>query len=214
MIRRKRVYHILYLRERLVEAFSMPVLYQQVRSMFAGMPAADIAVLLIASPAQLCDEENRVRARRKLPPLCTCSPDWSYLLTQKQRGYKAVYERLSAQQGIDAKCIYDISQNPSKRPIVSNRSGTVPTSRRNSLLWYTDARRWLLPVEMAALHGFPVYQQHADSAGVPRDTTDYTVPMIGNSMHAGSVGCVLGVTLACLAPSCPEEACPRSSGKH
>ncbi len=83
---------------------------------------------------------------------------------------------------------------------MGSNTHTVPTVRRGSLLWYTRAQRWLHPVELAAMHAFPVHAKLAGYSGVDMDTaaSEYVVGMLGNSMHVANVGCVLAIAMACL----------------
>ena len=144
-----------------------------------------------------------VRRRRGHPRLAQLSPDWSYLLTAKQRQYLDVYlerfSRLTASARKDWVC--DLTQNPKERPSQSSSSGSMPTLRHSgSLFWAPSLRRWLLPCELAAASGFPVFAELATAAGMPRDTSLYSTSQLGNGMHVATVGSVFMVAMACLKP--------------
>ena len=44
--------------------------------------------------------------------------------------------------------MYDLSQNLSKRPLQTGRSGQLPTIRRGSILWCAEAQRWMTRKEL------------------------------------------------------------------
>jgi len=88
-------------------------------------------------------------------------PCWKYLLTDLQRTYLDTYTRLwTARYGTDPatcpSCIFDLLQNPEFRPRMSH-NGKLPSILRNSnRFWSPCLRRWLVPKELAACHGYPV----------------------------------------------------------
>ncbi len=130
--------------------------------------------------------------------------DWEFLLTGKQqeylRHYAAEYAATHAQDPTnDPNCVFDLGQNPAKRPSCT-RNGQLPTLRRSGVMWIPHLHRWFLAVELAALSGFPVVEDLALAAEVPRDCAAerYNSGFIGNGMHVANVGCVLACALSCL----------------
>ncbi len=207
IVRRKRIYHILYLRGHVEEAFSMQGMYDKVcEAAQAELTCPPLnAFFFGAGAADLCVEENRARKRRRLSPVKNASGDWTYLLTAKQRSYLQEYVRLwQVKRGSlpedDPDCVFDLGQNPAKRPSYSLR-GALPTLRHTkSTMWSPGRKRWLVARELAAVCGYPVTVATAAEAQVPLDAAAalYTQPMLGNAMHVSNVGTVMSVALACL----------------
>lgn len=153
-----------------------------------------------ASAQELLAEENAARKLRGLDSLAEHagpSTDWTYLLTEHQRGtLEAHREHYTAQHGADPAqdecCTVDLSQSAKRQRSVSR--GTLATFRRNSgRIWSTARRRWLTPNERAACMGYAVYGELAAAAGVKVDTAIEHGPLysIGNAMHVANLGCVL-----------------------
>ena len=173
----------------------------------AACPHTREFLYVVATDADLLAEENRVRRQHGLDPLQSKSNDWSYLLTAQQRRWLVIYAemwrtRLGTEPGDSIGCVFNLSQNPSKRASMSNERGQLPVCTRACYrLWLASRRRWLLPIELAAAHGFPVTEAFAACAKVPRDPnrSQYLPRQIGNAMHLANVGRVLAVSLACLA---------------
>ena len=150
-------------------------------------------------------EENRARRRRGLPEFAENhgpSSDWTYLLTDKQRGYLIAFQqrrerRTGRDSHADAACAVDLGQRAEHN---SCNTASLPVLRKGShRVWSTQRRRWLLKLERAAAMGYPVYDDLARAANVE---TDHALPScadsaIGNAMHVASVG-----TLFCLAQLC------------
>ena len=137
-----------------------------------------------ASDTQLLEEENRVRAKRGLAPLSRHTIDWTYLLTPKQR------ERLAHHVQVSRGTIWDLTQSVR---FATHSSKKVPTLRRGSTrLWSQAKKRWLLRIELRAAMGYPVFQDLADVANVPRESAEMMGPVFatGNAMHVANVGCI------------------------
>ena len=124
------------------------------------------------------------------------SEDWSYLLTEKQLMYLSAYMAAVPPTCQLKDCIFDLSQNPGSPYGRCTLNGTLPTVTTSSKLWVPSLRRFLLPVELACAHGFPVTSTAAADAGVVQDMVPYTHRQIGNCMHLASVGIVLAVAAA------------------
>ena len=167
-----------------------------------------------ATPDDLAAEENAARQRLRLPDLppgSPPSPDWCYLLTNKQRGYLAQYEATwLAQHGerasANARCLFNLGDSPG----FGAASSRIPTSRRGcTRLWSPHRRQWLTHPERAAAMGFPVYPDLAEAARVPLDHAALQAPAssLGNAMHVANVGVVVAV-VACACYSAGPAATP------
>lgn len=97
--------------------------------------------------------------------------------------------------------VYDLSQNPSKRPVKTGRSGQLPTVRRGSILWCAEAQRWMTRKEVACVMGIPVTPELLAAARIRSDAIgDYSRSQLGNAMHVPCVGMVTMLALACSQP--------------
>ena len=65
-------------------------------------------------------------------------------------------------------------------------------------MWFRQLRRWLLGVELAYAHGFPVVPKAARDAGVMVDSNSYTKEDLGNCTRMANDGAVLAIALACV----------------
>ena len=67
-------------------------------------------------------------------------------------------------------------------------------------MWVPKLRRWLLPVELAYMHGYPVTAEAARDLGVQFDPFGalYSCSQLGNCMHLANDGSVLAIVLACV----------------
>ena len=92
----------------------------------------------------------------------------------------------------------DLSQNPSQRP-AWNAAGQLPTLRTSSAIWHVASKRYVLPAELACCVGIPASRNCADAAGVNLEGQQYSVKVLGNSMHVACVGTCLTVALSCVA---------------
>ena len=109
----------------------------------------------------------------------------NYLLTPKQR------ERLSHHVQVSREAIWDLTQSVR---FAARPSKKVPTLRRGSTrLWCHAKKRWLLRIELRAAMGYPVFQDLADVANVPRESAEMMGPVYatGNAMHVANVGCII-----------------------
>ena len=137
--------------------------------------------------SDLLAEENRGRKRMGLSALTDPSPNWSYLLTEKQAQYKQTYEeklntQTAAHSGL---AVFNLGDNPNNR--LSWGKSRLPTFKRNAGKYWSDSLgRWLVSSERSLAMGFPV------------DNVLCTAPQIGNAMHVGNVGMVMATVLACL----------------
>ena len=203
-IRRPRIFSVILRRGAVVVLHDIVATYRGVCSALRSMQGrlAPAEIFFATEPA-LLREENAKRQSRKLPPLRECSLDWSYLLTDAQAGripdYTTLWQRCrQSRPEEDDKCIFDLSQNPLKRPAMSSATGSLPCLRHNgNILWSPKRRRWLLPVECGSLMGFPMADEFASVLGWPADENAYTMRQLGNAMHVANVGAVIAVTLAC-----------------
>ena len=124
-------------------------------------------------------QKKRQRLDEEVRP--SGSGKFEALLTAKQQGYLKIYEykwKLLHTQAPneDASCLFDLSQNPEKKPRQS-RGGMAPTVLKKShRLWSPFLGRWLLKKELAVMLGFPTTNDFAKEAG------------IGNPIHVTSVG--------------------------
>ena len=118
------------------------------------------------------------------------------MLTEKQRSYLAAYMAEVPPTCQLNDCIFDLSQSPSRQRGRLTSDGTLNTVTTKSKLWVPRLRRFLLPVELACAHGFPVTSTSAADASVVQNMVPYTLRQIGNCMHLASVGIVLAVAAA------------------
>ena len=162
--------------------------------------------IFIASEEERLEEENECRVRKKLPLVQSVSPDWHMLLTEKQQGYLPVYRQLWVQSRRtipedDPCCIFDLSQDPSKRPAMTGAAGCLPCLRHSgNILWSPRLRRWLVAAELAAASGFPVHPRFAEVAGTEVDVLSrYEAKFkdLGNGMVTWNVAVVLASALSC-----------------
>ena len=194
LVNRPRLYIILLLRTRVRTIASISDTFQFVMERQRCLPRVDLSSYLIASDEDLLSAENAKRRQRRMPLLVAPSADWQYLLTTKQLKYLSDYRAKwfsDRGQSCDAcpNCIFDLSQNPKKRRVQTNRKGDLPTIRSGGLWWIPSKRRWALSDEVAYLSGIPMQMIKA---------YDYTWDEIGNAMHIASIGTVLCVCLACI----------------
>ena len=171
-------------------------LYQQISGVLGRLvPTPSLWDIAIASPDQVLAEENAARAGRRfrLAPLQEPSNDWEYLLTGKQKARLHRYTEAASPPGGDH--VFDLGQNAEW----SRSATTLPTlTTKSGRMWFRPLHRWLLPVELAYAHGFPVAPRAARDANVEVDTNSYTVCDIGGSMHMASVGMALAIALSCV----------------
>ncbi len=197
LLRRPRLYAVCLLRGRVKEAHSMLAMYGQLRDAFARQGRVTFQSCLIASAAELFEEENKARTRRNLPHLTapTAIVDWTYLLTPRQAESLRVYcEKYPEAEAVN------LGHNADKRPSIAC-DGQLPTLTRNAGCWWVLARkRWMTSKELAAASGYPVTAELSKAANVATDPcADAYVPgQIGNCMHVANVGCVVAVALACM----------------
>ena len=115
------------------------------------------------------------------------------------------YEQLAESKGWLSRgshgcMVYDLSQNPKERPVVSSRNGSLPTIRRGSLLWCKQAKRWMTAEEVACAMGLPVTEALCQAARISSDVCarGYARSQLGNGMHIPCVGLASMVALACI----------------
>ena len=110
------------------------------------------------------------------------------------------YKELTAEKR-PKPCFYDLSQDAQQRPTFDTK-GSLPCLRRGTALWHDPTRRYVTPVELGAVMGFPTFQAGAENARVPLDVCRdmYGMGELGNTMHVSSVGVILGIALACAEP--------------
>ncbi|CAE8630432.1 unnamed protein product [Polarella glacialis] len=116
LIRRSRVYSILFLKAGLRVAHNPQHVYQRLCEHFGNHKVVtSLLDCALASPCRLLLAENALRARRGLAPVAELSGSWGYLLTPKQRQFQCGYEvAWQRQYGIpadeDSNCAFDLSQ--------------------------------------------------------------------------------------------------------
>ena len=206
-VSRNRLYCVLYFRNKVRLVRPIEAAYRHVCDAIFHVPPPPNLFYIFATDTDLLLEENQARSQRGLNPVQTRSSDWTYLLTDLQRNYIITYAtkwkaRWKTEPQDSPGCIFDLSQNPAKRPSVSDPSGRLPTCTHNcNRFWLPALGRWLLSIELAAALGFPVAGHLARHARVSMDPNcdEYLPRQIGNAMHVASVGSVLMISLACLA---------------
>ena len=199
-IRRPRYYFVLTLRGA-VAAGNLQEMYDHVCSKLHYDVSEWPSWVWRASENELLDEENRARNHAKLEPLDSPSSDWSYILSDKQRGGLEAAEAAWAQKYSiaardDPACVLDVSQSASR---INLHRGELPTLRTASeRIWSPMRKRWLTFKERLACMGYPVYEDLALAARVPLDTISPTAPRFcpGNAMHVANLGIVVTVVLA------------------
>lgn len=200
-VRRPRIYFILALRGRVSLADFVP-LWSQVKRSLQRDVSSWPDWLARAEAHELLAEENFRRAGRGLEALLGApSDDWAYLLTQEQRKYLAGYCRLwrnkhKSDAHMHPGVVFDLAQRPQWQGL--RRMDALPSLRRlRCVLWSPYRRRWLIPQELSAIMGWPVYQDLAAASGAPlHDVTQTHATALGNTMHTACVGVVLAVLLA------------------
>ena len=98
-----------------------------------------------------------------------------------------------------SRCVFDLNQNPVKRTCWSSKKGEPPTiTTKSHRMWIPMLRRWLLPIEVAFAHGFPVTPGAARDACCERDPLgdSSSFQVLGNCMHMSNVGSVLAIALS------------------
>ena len=201
-IRRPRLYFVLVLKSALRVVRSIEAIYATVCHEMRCRAEMPTAWVWRADPEELREEENSVRRRRNLPALREdepVSPDWSYLLSMRQRAsLDEQRRRWVAKHGVeprlDPECCFNLAQTPE----YTHASQSLPTFTRGSgRLWSPSRARWLLPRERAAAMGFPVYPDLARAALVELDTVTNLGPKyaVGNAMHVANLGCILATVL-------------------
>lgn len=146
--------------------------------------------------------ENAARKKRKLEPVCKVSPDWKYLLTSKQQQYLA--DGLKQLKSIECSVI-NLGDNPEKRHVPAAGS-PLPTFKHNAgILWVPEHNRWLLPLERAAVMGYPVFAQLASSASVDLDSVTRDASQIGNGFHIACASLVIASVLRSVGHPLPAQ---------
>ena len=186
-LRRPRRYHVMVNRRAARVDKDIQHLYQVVCHACQSVPSVGCAgeALWRADRQELLAAENEARARHGWPPRADDvgpSDDWTYLLTEQQRGFLDGYTASAAvRRPRAAGHVFDLTQSPMRS---AARGCQVPTFRRgSSRCWSTKFRRWLLPRERAAAMGFAVYDDLARAASVPLDEAmlggpAYTIAML------------------------------------
>ena len=106
-------------------------------------------------------------------------------LTDKQLEYLIIYRRSWQAKASRHMAIFDLSQNPAKRPNQTTRLGKLPTLRCNSLFWVDSKSRRLRPSELARAMGkLPVEGLNAKQ--------------LGNGMHVACCGAALSLACMCV----------------
>ena len=205
---RPRLYSLFLRKQGLRAVCDVKRLYSQLCEVCRNqVPSVQIPDCFIASEEELLAVENSKRLRRGLGVLQGArSASWQYLLTKKQKQYLAQYHQLwNSKKGLEASrdlcCIFDLTQDPSKRPTMTTAQFGLPCIRHSgSLLWAPCLQRWLISVELAAASGFAVRPSLANAARVELDVVsaeDATTTDFGNGMMTFSLSAVLCCLLAC-----------------
>ena len=92
------------------------------------------------------------------------------------------YKELTAEKR-PKPCFYDLSQDAQQRPTFDTK-GSLPCLRRGTALWHDPTRRYVTPIELGAVMGFPTFQAGAENARVPLDVCRdmYGMGELGNTM--------------------------------
>ncbi len=197
LVRRPRLYAVCLLRGRVEVVASISAIYRELREAFALREKATFLACLVASGEELWREENKLRLRRKLPPLApgAATSDWTYLLTPRQAASLRAYRERYPEAGA-----VNLGHNGDVRPSFA-RDGQLPTLTRNAGGWWVPARkRFMTCKELAVASGYPVTAELARAARVPVDACadSYVAGQVGNCMHVANVGSVVAVALACI----------------
>lgn len=193
-ILRPRVYAILARKASVdldADAFA---LFRQLQASACRQRTAPPAVMA-ASEEELLQEENSARMAKGMLALGRPSGNWRYLLPESQVMRLAEYEKTLATSTEVKASVVDLSQS-----MGYGRCGQcVPTMRHSTVkpLWLLRHNRWLIPIELAVMMGFPVSQLSSQVAGVPVDTATMAGPptALGNAMHVACVGTALACAL-------------------
>ena len=200
-IRRPRLYSVLIRRAGARPPPDMQCMYAQIVDRMQYEVQPEVSAWAWRAPIDdLLQEENATRTLRGLSCVATPSGDWSYLLTEKQAMRLQTYQQC-ARPGVDlAYATYNLSQNPQ---FAGSTTG-LPTFKRGSgRLWSPSRRRWLVRSERLAAMGYPVFQDLANAARVPREEVALHGPAfaIGNAMHVANVGCLLALAWLVIEPA-------------
>jgi site-specific DNA-cytosine methylase len=209
-VRRNRLYAICVLRSELRVVHDISSLYEAVCAQVSNPCCLTVADISRATVQELLEEENTRRLHRKLPLLIVASGDWSYLLSDRQKGLVATLRpEWRIKHGRDAdqdpECVWDLHLSAERSRCPRSR-GVLPTLTNSNVrtLWLPSQKRWLMHRELAAAMGYPVYPELAQAAGVAEDV--HTSPpgcrskSLGGAMQVANVGCVMAVALAATAP--------------
>ena len=205
-INRVRLYSVLVRHGCVCVTYDIQAAFAHVRQVFeAARLSVPLARTFLGSAENALAEENKARAARSLEPVNQVSSDWTYLLTESQKRFLGRYNEkwLGARRRPpedDPSCVFNLGQDPMKRCCWTSSKGLLPTLLHSGgRLWVPSLKRWLLPLELAAMSGFPVTEALARAGRVSVDTCSdvYTQAQLGNGMHVSSVGIVLMCVLAC-----------------
>jgi len=205
---RKRLYMVFFLRGKVTAVANIPKVYEEVSQRFQSLQPPRLEDCFVASDEELIEEVKKVQKLREQDGIFVQeaqlhSSGWSELLTPKQR------QRLQELSGMWQRrhgvlphlcqhCLLNLGHNPVRRQM-TGRDGGMPTITTNCRLWWAPyLRRWLLPCELAVMMGFPTSRYLAEAAGLQSHSTPFESSQVGKAMHLANVGCVMGVSLACL----------------
>lgn len=204
LIRRDRVFVALVSKRKAVVETDMVDLYNKVTSRLMAQATTEPKAALIADDAELQRELAKLCERRGVPlNPCTRPTD---TLTWREREAVRTYCRLYRERSnslaeADANLFTFLGDSPPARVSWSAASNTIPTLRTNSgLLFHPMSQSWLLPKELLAIMGFPVYRELAESMNTRQLhlEPDAYRSAIGNCMHLGSAYLVLLCCLSCV----------------
>ena len=105
----------------------------------------------------------------------------------------------SAPENCESFLVCDVNKAPKFAGVAV--PDVMPTVTSSCRLWLPQKNRWLMPVELAAMMGFPVTDRFAKTAAVELDAfSSLGRGNLFNAMHVANVGVVLAVALSCTTP--------------
>ena len=177
-MRRPRLFSILIRRRRTARLADTKMVYNHIcHTVGQQISYLTVSSVFKASPSDVLQAENLYRKKRKLPQVEVCSPDWKFLLTEKQQGYLDIYillwkKEMKTNPTEDPGCLFDLSQDPEHRKMWSGPTRSIPTLRHaGNILWSPRLGRWMLASELALAMGYPVTECAACAAQCDQDAS-------------------------------------------
>ena len=226
LIRRTRRYTLMFHKARAVVVHNPADVYELMCARIAcTCPATRVQDCWLADGLELMEELSPLCHRRGLPmsSVLHVSHDNTHahvrgmrlLLTHGELMRLNAYEHRWLQAYGHHACtnpdaVFNLGDNPmSGHCTWSGTSGSLPGLRTGAQkYWVPYLGRWLTCKELLACMGLPVYPSLAITAGVPMV---YVKPgrqarhMLGNMMHAASIGAMQMLALSCARPMIPAD---------